>query len=66
MYEIKIKKYLPITLKVDNFFKINTKIKLKLFLQTQHSLNGTRSQIQYKTLMSKASRYGLSYLNGLR
>lgn len=66
MYEIKIKKYLPITLKVGNFFKINTKIKLKLFLKTQHSLNGTRSQIQYKTLMSKASRYGLTYLNGLR
>lgn len=36
MYEIKIKKYLPITLKVDNFFKINTKIKLKLFLR--HSI----------------------------
>lgn len=33
MYENKIKKYLFIILKVDNFFKINIKIKLKFFLK---------------------------------
>lgn len=48
MYEIKIKKYLPITLKVDNFLKINTKIKLKLFLKTQHSFENLPKKLVSK------------------
>lgn len=48
MYEIKIKKYLPITLKVGNFFKINTKIKLKLFLKTQHSFENLPKKLVSK------------------
>lgn len=48
MYEIKIKKYLPITLNVDIFVLINTKIKLKLFLKTQHSFENLPKKLVSK------------------